>query len=184
MSPVRPNAPILLFSDECSVCRRIGGWVARSAKSRSGDVTVDVRPIGSDPKALRALNPALDIWDAYATIHLLMPDGTMLLGGEAVGEVLRDLDNTKWFAWSFCLRILGFRPFQAILNAAYAILSDARPLLGCSGCGTPVFWIRPILAAVKWGKSLFGAAEKAGSSAHSTAVPRVKRATRPSSKSA
>jgi hypothetical protein len=137
-------------------------------------VTVDVRPIGSDPKALRALNPALDIWDAYATIHLLMPSGTMLVGGEAVGEVLRDLDDTKWFAWSFGVSIFGFRPFQAILNGAYTILSDARPLLGCSGCGTPAFWVRPILATVNWAKSLFGAHDKPRSAAHSTAVRPIK----------
>ena len=34
------------------------------------------------------MSPGLDIWDAYATIHLLMPDGSMRLGGEAVAEVL------------------------------------------------------------------------------------------------
>lgn len=39
--------------------------------------------------ALRSPNPDPDIWDAYATIHLLMPDGSMKLGGKAVAEVLR-----------------------------------------------------------------------------------------------
>ena len=58
------------------------------------------------------LNPDLDIWDAYATIHVLMPDGSMKLGGEAVAEVLRDLRNTKWFAWIFAVSMFGFRPFQ------------------------------------------------------------------------
>jgi hypothetical protein len=31
--------PILLFNDECGVCRRIGHWVKESAKSRSGRVS-------------------------------------------------------------------------------------------------------------------------------------------------
>jgi predicted DCC family thiol-disulfide oxidoreductase YuxK len=93
--------PVLLYNDECAVCRRIGGWVQKSAQSKSGKTSIIVRPIGDDPEALRLLNPELDIWDAYATIHVLMPNGTMRLGGEAVAEVLRNLHNTKWFAWSF-----------------------------------------------------------------------------------
>ena len=108
--------PILLFNDECAVCRRIGHWVRRSAQSKSGETSIIVRPIGDDPEALRLLRPDLDIWDAYETIHVLMPDGSMKLGGEAVAEVLRNLPNTKWFASSFAVSVLGFRPFQVILN--------------------------------------------------------------------
>jgi hypothetical protein len=60
-----------------------------------GETTIQVeRPIGDDPEALLSLNPDLDIWGAYATIHLLMPDGSMKLGGEAVAEVLRNLPTT------------------------------------------------------------------------------------------
>ena len=90
--------PILLFNDECAVCRHIGHWVQRSAQSKSGETSLIVQPIGDDPERLRLLNPDLDIWDAYETIHVLMPDGSMKLGGEAVAEVLRRLPNTKWFA--------------------------------------------------------------------------------------
>lgn len=79
--------PPRLFDGERAVCRRIGGWVERSARSKSGHATIIVRPIGVDPASLRRLNPALDIWQAYATIHMVMPDSTMKLGGEAVAEV-------------------------------------------------------------------------------------------------
>jgi len=140
------DTPILLFDDQCGVCRRIARWVSASARDRSGATRVIVRPIGSDPAALRALHPGLDIWDAYATIHLLMPDGSMRLGGEAVAQVLRALRSTAWFAWCFGISILGFRPFQAVLNVAYAILADVRPLFGCDSCGTPSGWVR----AIRW----------------------------------
>ena len=105
------------------------------------------------PEKLRSLNPDLDIWDAYATIHVLMPDGSMRLGGEAVAETLRNLPNTKWFAWSFATTILGFRPFQVVLNVAYAILSDVRPLFGCESCGKSRV-LRPIQWVTKWAKDL------------------------------
>jgi predicted DCC family thiol-disulfide oxidoreductase YuxK len=148
--------PILLFNDECAVCLRIGHWVRKSAQSKPGESTIIVRPIGDDPEALRSLHPDLDIWDAYETIHVLMPDGSMKLGGEAVAEVLRNLPNTKWFAFGFSVRIFGFRPFQMVLNVAYAILSDVRPLFGCESCGTTSLWVRSIGRIVKWTNAMFG----------------------------
>jgi hypothetical protein len=145
-----------LFNGECGVCRRIARWVERAGQSPSGETRLIERPIGDDPDALRALNPDLDIWDAYATIHLLMPDGSMKLGGEAVSEVFRTLDRTKWFAPCFAVSVFGFRPFQFVLNVAYAVLADVRPLFGCESCGTPSLWVRPIRWCVKKAEALFG----------------------------
>jgi predicted DCC family thiol-disulfide oxidoreductase YuxK len=140
--------PVLLFNDECAVCRSIGNWVKKSAVGKSGYASIVVRAIGDDPDELRLLNPDLDIWDAYATIHILMPDGSMKRGGEAVAEVLRDLHNTRWFAWIFAISIFGFRPFQLALNVFYVILADVRPLFGCESCGKPAFWVKPIAPTI------------------------------------
>ena len=148
--------PVLLFNDECGVCRHIAHWVKQSAYGPSGGTFLIVRPIGEDPQALQTLRPGLNIWDAYATIHLLMPDGTLKLGGEACAEVFRILPNTRWFAWLFNLGLFGFRPFQLLLNLGYLILADTRPLFGCESCGTPKGWVRPFAAAIKWISRLFG----------------------------
>lgn len=158
--------PVLLFNDECAVCRRIGHWVQKSAQGKSGETSITVRPIGDDPEALLSLHPGLDIWDAYGTVHVLMPDGSMKLGGEAVAEVLRNLPNTKWFASSFAVRIFGFRPFQMALNSSYTILADVRPLFGCESCGTTSVWVRSIRRLIKWTKTIFG--EKHHPSSHFT----------------
>ncbi len=158
--------PVLLFNDECAVCRSIGRWVQKSAQSKSGKPSIIVRPIGDDPEELRLLNPDLDIWDAYASIHVVMSDGSMKLGGEAVAEVLRDLRNTKWFAWCFAVSLFGFRTFQLLLNIAYAILADVRPLFGCESCGKPSFWVRPIAPTIKWVKSLFSQNREPSPTAH------------------
>jgi predicted DCC family thiol-disulfide oxidoreductase YuxK len=133
---------ILLFNDECAVCRRIAHWVRRSAERDPGGSSLVVQAIGDDPEALRAQNAKLDIWDAYETIHILMPDASMKLGGEAVAEVLRRLPNCKWFAWTFAVKVFGMRPFQLVLDLGYTILSDARPLLGCESCGIPSPWLK------------------------------------------
>jgi predicted DCC family thiol-disulfide oxidoreductase YuxK len=168
--------PILLFNDECGICRRIARWVHKAAELPSGETSIIERPIGDDPEALRALNPALDIWDAYATIHLLMPDGSMKLGGEAVAEVLRSLPRTKWLARSFAVRVFGVRPFQSLLNLGYAILADVRPLFGCESCGTPGFWVRrPVRWIIKRAEIIFGQGHRKGPAPHFTshaAVPR------------
>ena len=135
-------------------CRRI---LAKRAFSYNRSGTIQRR---------FGLNPELDVWDAYATIHLLMPDGTMKLGGEAVAEVLRSLSNTKWFAWSFGVSIFGFRPFQTLLNVGYTILADVRPLFGCESCGTPSLWTRPLGWISKWGKAFFGGGRRRATTPH------------------
>jgi hypothetical protein len=122
-------------------------------------------------RGVAALNQDLNIWDAYATIHLLMPDGSMKLGGEAVAEVLRNLPSTRWFTWTFAISVFGTRPFQALLNLAYAILADVRPVFGCESCGTPSPWVRPIRWIVKWVESLFGGIHHPGPSRHFSSLP-------------
>ena len=59
--PFAIKLPLLLFDDECAVCRRIGAWVKKSAAKKSSGATIFERPIGVDPVVLRALNPDLDI---------------------------------------------------------------------------------------------------------------------------
>ncbi len=138
--------PILLYNDECAVCRRIGAWVQKSARNKLGEDTLIVRPIGADPADLRSLNPKLDIWDAYDTIHILMINGTMKTGGEAVAETLRRIPCCSWFSWSFAVSVGGHRPFQFLLSQAYAILSAIRPLFGCESCGIQGGYLKHVVS--------------------------------------
>jgi predicted DCC family thiol-disulfide oxidoreductase YuxK len=174
-SPTIPQQerPILLFDNECGVCRRIAGWVKKSAQLKSGKTSLVVRPIGDDPEALRVLSPGLDIWEAYATIHVVMPDGSMKRGGEAVAEVLRELPRTRWLARSFAISIFGFRPFQSILNMAYFILADVRPLFGCESCGTPSLWVRSIKWLMKLPQLVFDGRHQPSTTPHFTALAKA-----------
>jgi len=152
----KQTKPILLYDGECGVCRHVAHWVEKSARSKSGETSIILMPVGEDPDALKLINPNLTIWDAYATNYLIMPDASMKTGGEAVAEVFRILPNTKWFAGCFALSIFGYRPFQMMLNLGYAILDDIRPVFGCESCGTPSLWVRPFAATAKWLSSTFG----------------------------
>jgi predicted DCC family thiol-disulfide oxidoreductase YuxK len=140
-APPAATPPILLYNDECAVCRRIARWVQASLRATPALI---VRPIGDDPLALAQLNPSLDIWDAYEVVHLIMPDGSMKTGGAAVAEVLRRLPATKWLAWLIDLHIARFRPGVLAVDAIYTILADVRPLLGCASCGSTNSFVRAI----------------------------------------
>jgi len=152
--------PILLFDGDCNTCRHIARWVENSARRKPGPPSIIVQPIGQDPAALRLLNPDLNIWEAYAAPHVLMPDGSMKRAGYAVAEVFRLLPNTRWLAGIFSVGMFGFQPFQMLLNVAYLILADVRPLLGCESCGRPSPWVKPLIWLVNRVKSLFGGTRK------------------------
>jgi predicted DCC family thiol-disulfide oxidoreductase YuxK len=175
--PPETRAPTLLFDDECGVCRGIAAWVRGAARGPGDAAYLDVRPIGEDPEALRAIAPALDIWDAYDTIHLVMPDGSMKLGGEAVAEVLRRLPSTRWFAWCFSLGVFGWQPCQQLLDLAYTILAALRPVFGCESCGTPSPWIKPLVWLADRFKAM--AARRPASSRAGHFTPRDPSAPRP-----
>lgn len=149
---------ILLFNSECSVCRKISGWViANDDPKNGGKQKIDERPIGQDPEALKAIHPDLDIWKAYETIHVVMPNGEIKTGGEAVAEVLRRLPETAWFTPLFDVSVLGFKPFQSMLNLGYTVLDRLRPAMGCESCGTPVpWWGKPIEWTFKAYKAITG----------------------------
>lgn len=157
-----PKLPILLFNDQCAVCRRIARWVIGQEAKNGEAAKLEIRPIGSDPEALKAIHPGLDIWDAYKSVHVVMPDGSMRMGGDAVGEVLRRLPATGWLAGALDLEILGFRPFQSLLDAGYYLLDNIRPAFGCESCGHgPPAWAFPITLGVKAYRALFGGGETA-----------------------
>jgi len=169
----KQNKPVLLFDNECGVCRHIAAWVKKTAQLKAEEPSLIVRPIGDDPEALRMINPGLDIWEAYATIHLVMPDGSMKRGGEAVAEVLRHLPPTRWLARSFSVSIFGFRPFQALLNMGYFILADVRPLFGCESCGTPSRWVRSIKWLLNLPKRIFGGGHQPSTTPHFTTLAKT-----------
>lgn len=149
--------PILLYNANCQVCRMLSEWVKQ--QDASGGDLIDERPIGGNPSALTALSPDLDIWKVYEKIHLVMPDGEVKIGGNAVAEVLKRLPSTKWLGAIVDLGIGEFKPFLFLLDGAYNVLDAIRPALGCESCGGgPVaWWALPI----KWTADAVKAVHKA-----------------------
>jgi hypothetical protein len=99
--------------------------------------------------------------------------------GEAVAETLRSLPNTRWLARSFNVRLFGRRPCQAMLNGAYTVLADLRPLLGCESCGISPPWLRRFHWMVQRIKGIFKARNHNATVAHLTTRPALKLIRRP-----
>jgi predicted DCC family thiol-disulfide oxidoreductase YuxK len=149
-APEKLDRPVLLFNSQCEVCQVLSSWV--KAADLKGDDLIDERPLPNDPTALKQIHPDLDIWKAYEEIHVVMPDGRLLKGGEAIAEVLKRLPYTSWMSGLFNLEVFGKKPGVAALHVAYKFLDAIRPALGCSSCGggPVVWWAKPI----KWGADL------------------------------
>lgn len=150
VEPEQLERPVLLFNGQCEVCQKLSAWV--KAADLKGEDLIDERPLPNDPAELARIHPGLDIWKAYEEIHVVMPDGRLLKGGEAIAEVLKRLPHTRWLSGLFNLEVFGKKPGVAALHAAYKILDAIRPALGCSSCGggPVVWWAKPI----KWGADL------------------------------
>jgi predicted DCC family thiol-disulfide oxidoreductase YuxK len=145
--PRDPRQALLLYNDRCATCRKITAWIVRHDKARNGgEQLIDARAIGGDPEVFKQVVPNLDYYEAYKEPHVVLGNGDVKAGGEAIAEVLQRLPETRWFAWTFRLGLGKLRPFQSMLNGAYYVLDHLRPALGCESCGdTEVPW---------WGKPL------------------------------
>ncbi len=158
-----PRQILLLYNDRCATCRKIASWIVRDdSVQHGGKQLVDARAIGGDPKAFAKVVPNLDYYDAYTTPHVVMPDGTVKAGGEAIAEVLMRLPETRWFAWLFKVHVGSWRPFQGMLNGSYYLLDHLRPALGCESCGEREvpWWGKPIAWTVQGVQKLAGLLHK------------------------
>jgi predicted DCC family thiol-disulfide oxidoreductase YuxK len=105
------SRPILVYDGECGFCRH---WVDRMRRWDRRHVLA-VIPF-QDQARVAALGlplPAL-----AAAMHLVLPDGRVFAGADAVAELLRLLEGKRWLAWPF--RLPGVLPLARRVYAAIA----------------------------------------------------------------
>ncbi len=95
----------------------------------------------------------------------------MRLGGEPVAEVFRRLPAAKWIAAGCDVRIGSVRPFQSMVNLAYQVLDDIRPLLGCDRCGKSNPWVRAVRRLTRKTKAADGLGVKPAAPLHFNPLP-------------
>ena len=114
---MRVERPTLIYDGQCGLCRQavavLSGW------DRTGRVAL-VR--FQDEARVRAFHiplPAL-----AAAMHLVLPDGRVFAGADAVPELLRLLPGKRWLAAGFALP--GVRP---VARRVYRWIAQRRHCL-------------------------------------------------------
>lgn len=111
----------LIYDADCPMCRASALWLMRRALSRGA---LEILPCRSE--ARHARYPAITEDVCLTAMQLVLPDGRVLAGGDAVPEILRRVRGWGWLASVFALP--GVRP---IARRVYAWIARNRMKISC-----------------------------------------------------
>lgn len=111
----RTATAVLIYDGECSVCRTAVEWV----RSRAQPGSLEYLSLHSGDVARRF--PLLDPAACKRAAHLVMPEGSVLIGEQAAPEIFDRIPGCRWAAR--CLRLPGARILSGI---AYRFLASRR----------------------------------------------------------
>ena len=101
---------VLIYDGECAMCRASALWLMRLALSGGA---LEILPCRSEPR--RARFPQVSDAACTTAMQLVLPDGRVLGGADAVPELLRLLPGKRWLAAWF--QIPGALPLARRLYA-------------------------------------------------------------------
>ncbi len=112
---------VLIYDGDCAMCRASALWLMRRA--RVSDL-LEVLPCRSGPR--RARYPGISDEACMQAMQLVLPDGRVLAGADAVPELLRRLRGWRWVAAPF-----GLPPVLPVTRRLYAWVARNRLKLSC-----------------------------------------------------
>jgi len=115
--PARADRPTLFYDGECGFCRDAVAVLSRW--DREG--RIELIPFQD---AARVAQFGLPLPGLAAAMHLVLPDGRVVAGADAVPELGRLLPGKRWLTWLFA--VPGVRP---IARRAYAWIAARRRCL-------------------------------------------------------
>ena len=120
------NAPaaraVLIYDDECPMCRASALWLMRLALSRGA---LEILPCRSGVRVARF--PQITEAACLAAMQLVLPEGRVLTGADAVPELLRRIRGLGWLASVFALP--GMRP---LARRVYGWIARHRIRISCA----------------------------------------------------
>jgi predicted DCC family thiol-disulfide oxidoreductase YuxK len=117
----------LIYDAECAMCRASALWIMRRALSRGA---LEILPCRSG--VTRQRFPQVSETACLTAMQLVLPDGAVLSGADAVPELLRRIRGWGWVADAFALP--GIRP---IGRRVYAWIARHRMRISCALGGAP-----------------------------------------------
>ncbi len=119
-----PEGPaVLVYDGDCSMCRASALWLLRRALA-GGARSLEVLPCRSPARRRRF--PQISDEACLSAMQLVLPDGRVLAGADAVPDILRRIPRWRWLAGLFALP--GARP---LARRVYRWIADHRMGLSC-----------------------------------------------------
>jgi predicted DCC family thiol-disulfide oxidoreductase YuxK len=115
----------LIYDGECSMCRASALWIMRRALSGGA---LEILPCASAVRRTRF--PQISEQACLTAMQLVLPDGRVLAGADAVPELLRRIRGWGWVAAVFALP--GVRP---VARRVYAWVARNRMRISCGARG-------------------------------------------------
>lgn len=113
---------VLIYDAECPMCRASALWLMRLALSRR---QLEILPCRSPLRAERY--PQIGEQACLTAMQLVLPDGRVLAGADAVPELLRRIRGLGWLAGLFALP--GMRP---LARRVYGWIARNRMRISCA----------------------------------------------------
>lgn len=114
---------VLIYDGECPMCRASALWLMRRALA-GGASELELLPCRSTARGLRF--PRITDETCLRAMQLVLPDGRVLSGADAVPEILDRIPRWRWVARMFDLP--GARP---LAQSAYGWIARNRMKLCC-----------------------------------------------------
>jgi predicted DCC family thiol-disulfide oxidoreductase YuxK len=112
---------VLIYDGDCAMCRASALWLMRLAL-RGGDL--EILPCRSPVRVARY--PRISETACLTAMQLVLPDGRVLAGADAVPELLRRIRGLGWLAGLFALPLV--RPAA---RRIYAWIARNRMRISC-----------------------------------------------------
>jgi predicted DCC family thiol-disulfide oxidoreductase YuxK len=116
---------VLIYDAECAMCRASALWLMRLAHARGA---LEILPCRSPVRLARF--PGISEAACMTAMQLVLPDGRVVAGADAVPELLRRIRGVGWLATVFALP--GVRP---LARRVYAWIARNRMRLSCARRG-------------------------------------------------
>jgi len=118
-----PGPAVLIYDGDCSLCRASALWLLRRALA-GGAHEVEILPCRSAER--RSRFPQVEEAACLAAMQLVLPDGRVLSGADAVPELLRRVRGWRWVA-----SVFGLPPLLPLTRRVYAWIARNRMRLSC-----------------------------------------------------
>ena len=106
-------AVVLVYDSDCPVCRAAADWVRRNADAPDAFEYLPCRSAET-----RSRFPAIAEAACLQAMHLVLPDGTIHAGEQALPEILQRTRRYRWTAILF--RLPGAGILSRLLYGAFA----------------------------------------------------------------